>query len=455
MPASRIQPLLLMTAIASVAVTCQAARADNPDRDRRRSPVVIVFEKCRDAVVNISTTRVISYRSLRGSAFDSPFYFGLPPVTNRRVQSVGSGVVVHESGLIVTNAHVVAQASDVRITFADGTERPARPIAVDTEHDLAILKVEAPGPLAVQPLGRSDDIMIGETVIAIGNPLGLQHTVTQGIVSALDRTLEISEDVVHRGLIQTDAPINPGNSGGPLLNVNGELIGINTAIRGDAQNIGFAIPVDRLGELLPNMLDIERRQRVRLGLTVDGTAAVVTAVRSESPAAAAGLRPGDCLVGFNGHPLRNGMDYYVALLDQQPEAELRLDVRRGDVTRAVTVKLEAIPLPDGERLARELFGVLLVEVTPDVRRRFDLPAYAGLIVAEVERGSPAQSARLRSSDLILRVERVPVTSLQELGLVLEQVKPGERLRIEGLRIDANPPFFWTLMMPTRSTVPRS
>ena len=160
-----------------------------------------------------------------------------------------------------------------KVIFADGRELEAEIVAVDTEHDLTVLSVKTHEPIQAIKLGRSDDLMIGETVIAVGNPLGFQNTVTVGVVSALDRTLRFSDRVSYQGLIQTDASINPGNSGGPLLNINGELIGINTAIRGDAQNIGFAIPVDQLRALLPEILDIERLKRARIGMRLLDTPA--------------------------------------------------------------------------------------------------------------------------------------------------------------------------------------
>jgi len=425
------------------------ATGDDPQHDRRRTPVVEAFEQCRDAVVNISTTRIVRMRSLYGSPLDDIFDFGPPRARDRRIQSVGSGVVVHESGYIVTNAHVVSQASDVQVTFADKQTLPAAVVAVDPEHDLAVIKVNAPRPLKRAKLGRSADVMIGETVIAIGNPLGLQHTVTAGIVSALDRDLQFSDDVVYKGLIQTDAPINPGNSGGPLLNLNGELIGINSAIRGDAQNIGFAIPVDRLWELLPKLLDIERRERVRFGVDVSGTDARVVTVRKDSPAAAAGLLPGDRIVRFNGDPLRDGIDYYVHLLGQKPESNVKLAVERGSKTLDLSVPLQSVPLPDGRELAARLLGLDLAEVSSEQRRKNDLPDYVGLVVERVERGGPAERAQIRPRDFVLRIDRLPVAALKDAGLALEQMQPGERVHVEGLRLDADLPFFWTVTLQAR------
>ncbi len=432
-------------AIVALTILAGAARGDDAARDRRRTPVVDVFQRCKDAVVNISTTRVVPMHSLYGSLFDDIFDLGRP-APRERVQSVGSGIVIHEDGFIVTNAHVVSQATDVRVTFADKSTLPAEIVAVDPEHDLAILRVKADHPLPFQKLGASHDVMVGETVVAIGNPLGLQHTVTAGIVSALDRDLQFNNDVTYRGLIQTDAPINPGNSGGPLLNVNGDLIGINSAIRGDAQNIGFAIPVDRLWELVPEMLDIERRQRVRFGLRVSGPDAEVTWVRPDSAAAKAGLKPGERVTELNGHKLRNGIDFYVRLLDQKPDTEVQLALRRDGRTTEVAVPLQSVPLPDGRALASRLFGITLGDVPAELRRQYDLTDAAGLMVEKVEAGGTADRAGIHAGDLILRLNRVPVAALKDVGLTLEQVRPGERVAVEGLRLRADPPFFWSVAL---------
>jgi serine protease Do len=431
---------------------CGMSLASNPPaRESRRTPIVDVFERCRDAVVNVSTTRIMQMQGLGGgSPWDDLFDLGPPRLRDQRVQSIGSGVVVHEDGYIVTNAHVVAQASDIQVTFADKKNLPAEIVATDPEHDLAVIKVNAPAPLAHQKLGRSNDLMIGETVIAIGNPLGLQHTVTAGIVSALDRDLRIGKEDAYRGLIQTDAPINPGNSGGPLLNINGELIGINTAIRGDAQNIGFAIPVDRLWELLPELLDIELRERVHFGLQVAGQDADVLGVREGSPAEEAGLLTGDKIVKFNGAPVRDGIDYYVRLLAQKPESQVHLEVTRGAETLEKTVLLASIPLPDGAKLDHDLLGIELKTVPADVRREFDLPNRVGLMVASVVRRGPADQVKMIPTDLIARIQRTPVSSLKDVGLVLERMKPGDPVLVEGARVDTQVPFTWKVTLRTHA-----
>jgi len=446
--------LACAAALAAEAPAQSAVRDQQPataaaERDRRRSPVVDVFQRCRGAVVNISTTRVQQVRVLRrGSLWDSIFDFGVPFVQERAVRSVGSGVVIHEKGYIVTNAHVVAQTTDVRVSFADGRECEAQIVAIDQEHDLAVLKINTQASLPCVGLGRSDDIMVGETVVAIGNPLGLGHTVTAGIVSAVNRELKFSDEISYGGLIQTDAAINPGNSGGPLLNVNGELIGINTAIRGDAQNVGFAIPVDRLWELLPGMLDIERRQRVRFGLEVDAADARVLCVRPDSPAAEAGLRPGDRLLRFNKEALRNGIDYYVHLLEQKPGATIRLEYARGEDTHEARLALQPVPPPDGRRLAQELFGMDLAPIPEAVRRRARLPQDIGLIVTEVEDGGPAARVQIAPGDIILRIAGVTVRTLEEVGMLLEGVNRGQRVLIEGY--DLREDYAWYTRLAARS-----
>ncbi len=417
------------------------------NRNNRRTPIVEVVEKSRDAVVNISTTRIERYQAM-GFGMEEMFNLGTP-VRERPVHSVGSGFIVHESGFIVTNAHVVGRTTDVKVIFADNRTEPAEIVAVDPEHDLAVLKIDAKSPLPHLHLGRSDDLMIGETVIAIGNPLGLQHSVTTGIVSALDRELKFSQRATYSGLIQTDAAINPGNSGGPLLNINGDLIGINTAIRGDAQNVGFAIPVDRLWELLPSMLDIEKRQRVKFGLAVNGPDGRVTSVRPNSPAQKAGIEAGDRVVEFNKQPIRDGIDYYLHLLSSKPDDNVALNLDRRGKQVSTKVKLESIPAPDGNKLASNLLGLKLGPVPESARRRYRIPANVGVWVSEVMENTPAADADFAEGDIITSVNRVPINSVADVGLTLEDVTPGERLMLGGMRLRADPPFRWDISITTK------
>lgn len=402
----------------------------------RRTPVVRVFDACRDAVVNISTTRM-----RRVMHYDSPLeeFFNIPRLQNQRVTSIGSGAVIHESGYIVTNAHVVAQASDVQVSFANNRKLDAAVVAVDSDHDLAVLKVRDNAPLRALQLGKSDDVLVGESVIAIGNPLGFQHTCTTGIVSATNRTLTFPNGVEYEGLIQTDASINPGNSGGPLLNINGELIGINSAIRGDAQNIGFAIPVSRLWELLPAMLDIEqisRTKRIRFGMEVRGPELEVKTVRKDSPAEKAGVRTGDRIRAFDKRPLRDSIDFYVNLIDRQQGDTFSLDVMRGDQRVTLDVTLESAPLPNGRQLASKLLGLSLEEMSVSS----DSEGESGLFVRRVEPGSPAAAAKIRAGDLIFGLDMRRISKLDDLGLALETANPGDRVVVDVLRVTDDAQF---------------
>ena len=284
-----------------------ATRPANP----RLTPVVLAYRKARPAVVNISTKKLARakfglfgrdpFEDIFEDTLASPLFRQVP------VQSLGSGFLIHPNGYIVTNAHVVRRAQKITVTLADGSKYKALAISSDPDHDLAVLKINplAGQQLAFLTLGRSDDLMVGETVIAIGNSMGYANSLTTGVISAIDRTMSFRDVVTIRGLIQTDAPINPGNSGGPLLNVKGELIGINTAIRADAQNIGFAIPIGRLAEELPHLLDFEGINRVIFGAVVVQRHGeledelLVTEVRRGSPADGK-LRVGDRIVALDG-----------------------------------------------------------------------------------------------------------------------------------------------------------
>jgi serine protease Do len=350
--------------------------------------------------------------------------------------SVGSGFVFHPDGYIITNAHVVARTAEQKVTFADGAEYDARIIAYDTQRDLAMLKIDANGPLPMLPLGRSDDLMIGETVIAIGNPLGLQNTVTAGVISAVDRDLDFPGGIALTRLIQTDASINPGNSGGPLLNVLGELVGVNTAIRGDAQNIGFAIPVDQLREALPELLDVERRYNIVTGLEVasqDGPR--VTLVRPDSPASRAGLRNGDVIASINGRAIERGVDYHIAMIGRRPGESLPLMVRREGKTIPLELTIDERPAPDGAKLALAKLGIELYPLPQDVAAELGLNRASGLLVVDVERASPAESLGISPRDVLIAIGNHHVSSLEEVGQLLDGVPPQTTVPLSVLRVE--------------------
>jgi len=424
-----------LAAIVLLFVLYQSAevRADPAKLIRRRTPVVEVFEKCRDAVVNIAATHVVETRTNRGRMFD--YFFDSAPFRRRqhKYTSLGSGFVIHPEGYVVTNAHVVLRAVSQKVIFADKSEYEAERIAVDEEHDLAVLKIKAPRQFPAIQLGRSDDLMIGETAIAIGNPLGYENTVTTGIISALDRTLDVKKDVAYKGLIQTDASINPGNSGGPLLNVLGELIGINTAIRSDAQNIGFAIPVDSLRKLLPEMLSLEQHRRWSVGLRLDWRDTVYV-TESRGPAAKADIEAGDILLKVNGKPVKRGMDFYIELLTLNPGEEVVCKLERNGEKIERTIKPEPIPAPDGEKLLKEKFGLSVHLLDKKQARQIHPRLRGGLIITEVEPRSPADYAGLKRGHLIIQLGRYFPNDLDTIGRMLEEVQRADKVMIRVLEV---------------------
>jgi S1-C subfamily serine protease len=415
----------------------------------RTTPVVLAYRKAGPAVVNISSEKIVTARY--GLFGRDPFadIFRRPV----RRKSAGSGVIVHGDGYVVTNAHVVSRAMQITIQLSDKSSYKAKVISSDSTHDLAILKIELPRgkTLPYLTLGRSDDLMVGETVIAIGNPMGFASTLTTGVISATDRKLTFEGNVEYGGLIQTDAPINPGNSGGPLLNIRGELIGINTAIRADAQNIGFAIAADTVTEQFTSLMDFERINRVVFGASVaqkrdkDGVAIKVTDVRAKTPAYGV-LKAGDRIVSLNGNPIRQIPDFVCGMTGAKADDRISLTVSRQGKRITKSIKLTARPKPDGAKLARELFGLTLRKIDRKLARELSLSSSRGLVVVGIEAGSPAQKLGIDLKDIIFQIERFYVTDLDSLGVILEDVKPGATIRLGGARGYVR---YWTAIKASR------
>jgi serine protease Do len=408
----------------------------------RQTPVVKVYERTHKAVVNVSGEQTVSRRAWPG--FDQFDLWG--PRFEQQVPVLGSGFVVHEDGFIVTNAHVVEGVKRIKVVFSDGREFQAEIVSVDTDKDLAVLAIKAGEKLPFIELGRSNDLMIGETVIAIGNPYGYANTVTSGVLSAVGRDIQVTEGYWLRGLIQTDAPINPGNSGGPLLNVNGQLIGITSAIRAEAQNIGFAIPVDTLADNLSHMLMPEKLRRVRLGLSMGRmqtqgqfTGLAIDAVSKGSPADQKGLAAGDLITAIDGHNLRSIIDFYVTMMNKDVGEPIRVTYVRPKETkpagRVVELSLLPRPLPDGRALARGFFQMEVSELTAAVARRFDFQsAYPILIVTDVDARGIAGRTGIQPGDLLLQVNDATVRNLEEFSLEMEKVTEGDTVEFKILRI---------------------
>ncbi|MBK8596239.1 MAG: trypsin-like peptidase domain-containing protein [Holophagales bacterium] len=416
----------LPAAIAALAFLAAPATAQRPEPDAprgeaaprrggddlRRNPIVRAVEQIGPSVVNISAERLVMRRA---SPLD---YFGAPGDRGRRSESLGSGVVLDGSGIVVTNDHVISGASKIIVTTADGRELEAELLGADADNDLAVLKVDGKGLKPVR-VGTTADLMIGETAIAVGNPFGLSNTVTTGIVSALQRTVK-GEGRTYTDFIQTDAAINPGNSGGALCNVLGELIGINTAIVGGANTIGFAIPVERVRRIADDLLRFGEVKPVWIGVrgttltagrarpSARGLGMRVRSVYPSSPADVARLEPGDVVLSLNGRTVESREDFDTLLSAVAPGGSVTLEVRRGERTRSVALQAARVPEDLGLEILRREIGISVAQVR------------GGLALTSVARDSPADRKGLERGDALLGVNGVRIATLDEVARAVER-----------------------------------
>jgi serine protease Do len=411
-------------------VACPLARGEPESINLRRTVTVDVVQKTKASVVNIATTKVVLRRV--GMGFDPFWSDSGGDVVRVPANSLGSGFIIHEDGYVVTNNHVIDRARHITVELADGRKLDADLISSDADADIAVLKIESSRPLPPLPLGDSGDLMIGEPVIAVGNPMGFSHSVSTGIVSALHRDLKgPDEKVLLSDLVQTDAAINPGNSGGPLLNAYGQVIGINTAIRGDAQNIGFSIPVNKLRDLIPELMNPSQVRKVDVHVRL-------TERRSVSPPATVnstvmldgGGGPPRPVSSINGKRPRDVIDAYAMLLRLRPDEACAIACATGP---GVRVKATAVPLPDVVVQTRQLLGMTVEQLTPLRAERFHLDADDGLVVTEVLRGGAAANAGLRPGDVIVQVGRYRVSSLDDFAALVGRLPESGRARLYVIR----------------------
>jgi serine protease Do len=429
-----MKQLRLLLVIFLVSLACkpvaesQTTDAHQPRQERapipatvsaaRRTPIVTVAHDVGPAVVNIQTESTIRRREV------DPFFdpFGVFGGRDRSYtsQSLGSGFVWSSQGIIVTNNHVVEGASRITVNFSDGTQVPAKLIGVDPDSDVAVLRVDAKN-LLTAPIGTSADLLIGETVIAVGNPFGLSGTVTTGVVSALGRSVP-SKDRTFTDFIQTDASINPGNSGGPLLNIEGRVIGINTMIYANAQGIGFAIPVDRAKKVIEDILrygqvhsawigavtaTITPEEARRTGLRAS-RGALIARVISGSPAQAAGLRNGDIITAVAGRPVDSRESFSTFTSTIAAGQPLPLTITRDGATQSISVKPSEAPADLGLRILREIAGLRVIDQSHTV------------VIDEVARGSRGENIGLSQGDVIVGVNGAEVSSVKDLNQALTQ-----------------------------------
>jgi len=384
------------------------------------TPIVKAVQQAAPAVVNIQGEKTIPVADFSGGSVEGV----------RRVNGMGTGVVIDPRGYILTNHHVVAGVRQIQVTFNDGRQFNARLIARDPETDLAIIKVDSPKPLTVINIGTSADLMPGETVIAVGNAYGYEHTVTRGIISALHRAVQVSEAQFYQDLIQTDASINPGNSGGPLLNIDGEMVGLNVAVRAGAQGIGFAIPVDLAMEAATRLLASCNATQVRHGVVPGKTTPAerrqgvpVAEVAKDSPAEQCGLKPGDWIRAIDGRQVAGALEFQRAILERKPGEKLKLEVEReGETLELELVLAEPVGptrLPDD--LAWTILGMQLEPVPPEVfHQRFNTRYRGGLEVKSVRPGSPAANQGIRPGDVLVGMHIWETISLDNVAYVLNR-----------------------------------
>ncbi|MFY1829346.1 trypsin-like peptidase domain-containing protein [Myxococcus fulvus] len=400
---------------ATLLVALLATGSASADLARRRDAVVEVVQKVSPAVVYIGTEQEVEARFRRRSPLEE-FFGGFGGERGERgrqkIQGLGSGVIIDPTGIIVTNDHVIRGASTIHVVLADGRSLDAEVIGSDAGNDLAVLKVTTKEPLPIAKLGISSDLMIGETVVAIGSPFGLSKTVTSGVVSATGRTFR-ADNRVYNDFVQTDAAINPGNSGGPLLNVDGEIIGINTAIfGGGAQGIGFAIPADKVRRIVDELTRFGKLRLAWVGMdAVDLTpraarqlgwdrsyGALVTAVEDGSPAAQAGVRRGDIVAELGGSRIQDAEDFDTRVRGYPARSAFALVLFREGASRTVQLTPAEFPARMVEALAWDRLGLRVKENR------------GVLTLSGVRAGSVAAEVGLEPGDIILRVNNQPVTT---------------------------------------------
>ncbi len=419
-----------------------------------------LVKSVRPSVVNISTTSVIKGPNMHDRFFgqQNPFrdffgedffekFFGDSPKKEFKQRSLGSGCIIDREGFIITNNHVIEKAQTIKVKLIDGKEYDATVVGRDPKTDLALIKIDAKNALPSAAFGDSDNLEIGDWVVAIGNPFGLETTVTAGIVSAKGRVIGAGP---YDDFIQTDASINPGNSGGPLFNLKGEVVGINTAIVSGGQGIGFAIPINMAKELLPQLKSKGKVTRGWLGVVIqkitpeiaktfglkETEGALVSDVTEDGPAEKAGIKRGDVIVSFNGKAIKevDTLPKLVGATEIGKKAKVGIIRDRKSLEMEVVIgelkdeKLQASKKPEVEKD----FGLVVQNITPEIAKHLNLKDKRGVIVTDVQPGSPAQEGDIRSGDIIKEISRKPIKNIEDFKEAVKNVniKEGAVLLIQ-------------------------
>jgi serine protease Do len=412
-------------------------------------------EGVKDSVVNISTTQVIKENPMQPfMGKDSPFreffgddfykrFFGDNPQNQMKTHALGSGFIIDQDGDILTNNHVVEKADEIKIKTTDGKEYDAKVVGRDPKTDIALIKISADGKaLKAAKLGDSEAIRVGDWVMAVGNPFGLGNTVTAGIISAKGRIIGAGP---YDDFLQTDAAINPGNSGGPLFNMNGEVVGINTAIVAQGQGIGFATPVNMAKEILAQLKtgkvirgwlgimiqDITPELAESFGIT-ETNGVIVGDVVPDSPAEKAGLKRGDIVKSLNGKAVDNAHSLSRAVAAMGPDSTANLEIIRDGKTKEIKVTIGTMPEEVAEQKhgskGETAWGITVQNLTPELAQKFGLDDNeTGVVITELQPGSAAAEARLTAGDVIKEVNRQKIQNVRDYRQAVQKMKKGETL----------------------------
>jgi serine protease Do len=406
-------------------------------------------EKLKPSVVNISTTKTVRGGRLRspfgqGTPFDRDFgddfferFFGDMPQREFKQKSLGSGFIISSDGYIFTNNHVVEQADKIIVKLSDGKEYEAKVIGKDAKTDIALIKIKPTDSLPVAETGDSDKLRVGDWVIAIGNPFGLEQTVTAGIVSAKGRVIGAGP---YDNFIQTDASINPGNSGGPLFNMEGKVIGINTAIVAQGQGIGFAIPISMAKTILPDLKSTGKVTRGWLGVSVqditediaksmklkDRNGALIADVFKGDPADKAGLKSGDVVTEINGKKIKDTHELLMLIAGFRVGETVAIKAIRDGQEKAFNITVaERKDQPEiAARQNGQAYGMVVQEITPEIAKHLGLSVKKGVIVVDVQEGSTAEEVGIQPQDIILQINKNKIESMKDY--ISEIGKAGEK-----------------------------
>ena len=450
----RLAGYMLLMGIMTFVLIGQSAQAEMVGLEKKApASFADLADEVKHSVVNISTTQVVKGSPLQpfagpnapfGKFFGDDFFkhfFGDMPKGGMKTHALGSGFVISKDGLILTNNHVIEKATEIKVKIESGKEYDAKVVGRDPKTDLGLIKVKPdsdfPKPLR---LGDSDTIRVGDWVMAVGNPFGLGQTVTTGIISAKGRIIGAGP---YDDFLQTDAAINPGNSGGPLFDMKGEVIGINTAIIAQGQNIGFTIPINLAKELLPQ-LKAGKIVRGWLGVMIQDVTpdlsksfglketkgVLISDVTEGSPAAKAGLKRGDVVKGFDGHEVENAHTLSRLVAATQPNSKAKLDIIRDGKEKTIEVTIGTMPQKVEGQLPEKAtaWGLSVQDITPELAQQLGLnPDEQGVVISGVAPGSPAGEAGLRAGDVVKEVNRQEIHNLNDYNQAIEKARQDKSL----------------------------